>query len=352
MVHIPKRLQRTNAPKLIVPKKGKRFADVRHVGFKIRKNKLEFGEGFSANEPAVYRNTVDERRGIHYIPAAKKWFTSNGTFRYPSELNKDYLEQYGDAIVPLELTRPSEDSQTQTFDRFEAPLSLLLAHMNAPEPQETRLYLAQHSLADLPEALQVDLPTPWAFLSHLSGRDNDAAADIYASSLWMGRPPTRTPLHRDPNPNLFLQLAGKKTIRLMRPEVGKTVYETVRHKTRQDRGDANMRGEEMMQGKELEMLEKEVWQEEDYDDLSQNWASGWEATLRSGDALYIPVGWWHAVHGFGKGVNASVSTLHCGARLFADCDSRSTGGSDDMTMGMDAAARLQCAMVVLEGYPT
>jgi hypothetical protein len=352
MPHIPKRL-RTNAPKLILPKR-KRFSDVRQVGFKIRKNKLEFGEGFSANEPAVYRNTIDEDRGIHDIPAAKKWFTSNGTFRYPSELNKDYLEQYGDAIVPLELTRPSEDSQTQTFDRFEAPLSLLLAHMSAPEPQETRLYLAQHSLADLPEALRVDLPTPWAFLSHLSGRGDDAAADIYASSLWMGRPPTRTPLHRDPNPNLFLQLAGKKTIRLMRPEVGRTVYEAVRNQMRQGRGDANMRGEEMMQGKELEMLEKAVWggEEKDDDDLSQNFAVGWEATLRSGDALYIPVGWWHAVHGFGKGVNASVSTRHCGIRLFADRDSRSTGGSDDTTMGMNAAARLWCAMSILESHPT
>jgi hypothetical protein len=248
---------------------------------------------FNAKEPAVFKGACNG------IPAVEKWFVS-GKFRYPSELNTKYLEQYGDAIVPLEMTRvEAEHGQNESFERFEAPLSLLLQHMSAEEIQDTRLYLAQHSLADLPAPLQEDLPTPSMFISHLKAR-----GDIYASSLWMGRPPTRTPLHRDPNPNLFVQLAGKKIIRLMKPEVGGLVYARVRQQIHGAGGDAKMRGEEMMQGNEMEALETAVW---GGDESGLKGAPGLEVTLRSGDALYIPLGWWHAVHGVGKGANVSVS---------------------------------------------
>jgi hypothetical protein len=33
----------------------------------------------------------------------------------------------------------------------------------------------------------------------------------------IGHPPTYTPLHRDPNPNIFVQLAGEKVVRLLAP---------------------------------------------------------------------------------------------------------------------------------------
>ena len=275
---------------------GKGFQTAKSLQWQNKNKKKELSiPGFSANDPAVFKEAFND------MPAAEKWFTKNGTFRYPSGLNTEYLGQYGDALVPLELTRASADNiQNETFERFEAPLSLLLAHMGASEPQDTRLYLAQHSLADLPEALRADLPTPSTFLSHLN-----AGGDIYASSLWMGKPPTRTPLHRDPNPNLFVQLAGKKTIRLMRPEVGRQVYARVRQQIHGSSGGATMRGEEMMQGAEMEALETAVW---GGDEHGMDGVPGWEATLRSGDALYIPLGWWHAVRGVGRGDNASVST--------------------------------------------
>ncbi|KAJ4380491.1 hypothetical protein N0V86_003846 [Didymella sp. IMI 355093] len=165
--------------------------------------------------------------------------------------------------------------------------------MTGPPTPYLRIYLAQHSLADLPTALQADLPTP-ALLTKL-GR-----GDIYASSLWMGRPPTRTPLHRDPNPNLFVQLAGQKVVRLLSPEIGRGVYE--RAKLRAGGGGrANLRGEEMMVGDEMQALEEAVWEAQD------EGAEGVEAQLCAGDGLYIPLGWWHAVRGIGEGANASVN---------------------------------------------
>jgi hypothetical protein len=254
----------------------------------------------NVDEPAILKNNFRD------VPAVAKWFSASATSSSSLELDTRYLEQYGDSVVPLELTRISSDKIT-TFERFEAPLSLLLAHMTSQSDSSISLYLAQHSLADLPPALQADLPTP-SILS-LIGR-----GDIYASSLWMGRPPTRTPLHRDPNPNLFVQLAGQKVVRLMRPEVGRRVYEKVKMQIGSKAGRATMRGEEMMEGEEMEALERAVWDEESaYDDVG-----GVEARLDSGDGLYIPLGWWHAIHGVGSGANASVCISEGFVRLRAD----------------------------------
>jgi len=232
------------------------------------------------------------------LPAIRKWFTPSVIESGHHELNATYLGTHGSTVVPLELTRSSAGAagleSRVSFERFEAPLSLLLSHMTSSD-QSLSLYLAQCALNDLPTGLQADLPTPKLLSSLGHGR-----TDIYGSSLWMGRPPTKTPLHRDPNPNLFVQLAGRKVVRLMEPEDGRRLYERLRAGA----GHAHMRGDEMMVGTEMERLEDAVWGDgtEDFQDTS-----GVEATLGSGDALLIPLGWWHAVRGVGKSPNASVN---------------------------------------------
>jgi hypothetical protein len=215
-------------------------------------------------------------------------------------LNSEYLDQFGDAIVPLERTEKTRLGDVAKFDRFNAPLSLLLMHLKEWKTNRTlnnQLYLAQHALSDLPKALQDDLPVP-ALLKNLGN------GDIYGSSLWMGIAPTFTPLHRDPNPNLFVQLSGKKKIRLMSPDMGKQLYNNVVGKLGKSGGQAHMRGEEMMQGEEFAAMESAVW--------NDNWENpggvlGFEVVVKKGGGLYIPKGWWHAVRGVGKGPNVSVS---------------------------------------------
>lgn len=257
------------------------------------------------------------------MPAIAKWFMPS------AELNTAYLDQHSDTLVTLELTRPAPTvAEPATFDRFQAPLALLLTYMAAPEPPSARMYLAQHSLADLPAPLQADLPTP-ALVATL-GR-----GDVYASSLWMGRPPTCTPLHRDPNPNLFVQLAGTKTVRLLRPDLGRAVYERARAQTQAQvgrGGRANMRGEEMMVGGEMEALEDAIWGHGDAGMAVQ----GVEAQLDPGDGLYIPLSWWHAVRGTGVGANASVGRSHlpdCKTNHMLTRNDRQIGGSDEASNG-------------------
>jgi hypothetical protein len=295
------------------------------------------------------------RSRSHLPPACSKWFThhhlgeggidsfddadfsDDSSIPRSSELNTSFWSKYEDALVPLELTSKggSDSLKDETFQRTEAPLGILLGYLssNVDNPSTAQknqrnhsIYLAQCSLTALPPSLQQDLPTP-----SLIARSGPIKGDIYASSLWLGRPPTYTPLHRDPNPNLFIQLAGRKVVRLLPPEVGAAVFADVQARIHQDKHVAQsasstaIRGEEMMSGPEKAVLEAAIWPSGDNDNENSGGSGGdpssqdlspyaevlttyaQEATLGMGDALFIPKGWWHSVKGVGAGVTASAN---------------------------------------------
>ena len=269
---------------------------------------------FTPELPAVL-----PRRHFRSLPAFDRWFrpssTSNGL-----QLNTEYLEQHAaDSAVPLELTQlpaelstPGKNSSggnEPQFRQLHAPLSLFLQWMRTAETQtqSTRLYLAQCQLLDLPQVLRDDFPTP--DLVARAGK-----GDVYDVNVWIGRPPTYTPLHRDPNPNLFVQLAGKKVVRLLAPDDGLALFASVRRRLGKsaDRGAAVFRGEDMMQGQERQLLERAVWGDPDLKMKTTGAAhdsEGYEACLDSGDGLFIPKGWWHSIKGIGEGDTASVSLV-------------------------------------------
>jgi len=123
--------------------------------------------------------------------------------------------------------------------------------------------------------------------------------NIYDTNIWLGTPPTYTPLHKDPNPNLFVQLASNKIVRLFRPDVGASIFHDVRRKIGSQASPV-FRGEEMMQGPERELLEAAVW------DCAAD-TNGFEVVVKPGDALFIPQGWWHSVKSVNLDVTASVN---------------------------------------------
>ncbi|KAJ5320453.1 hypothetical protein N7508_000736 [Penicillium antarcticum] len=247
------------------------------------------------------RPAILPRAEFQELPALKHWFRSSQHEPDTKEnvhiasLNVGYLQKHGaDAFVPLELTEsldsnPQSDApgaQTTSFRQFHAPLTLFLDWMRMAEstPQLTRLYLAQCQLLDLPPILRADFPTP--DLVSRAGK-----GDVYDTNVWIGHPPTYTPLHRDPNPNLFVQLAGQKVVRLLAPADGQVVF-----------GGC----EEMMQGRERVLLDETVWGSPV--SAGGDWNGvGFEARLGVGDGLFIPKGWWHSIKGVGEGVTASVN---------------------------------------------
>jgi hypothetical protein len=261
------------------------------------------------------------------FPAAKRWFTPSDrkdeTGARLLKINTHYLDQFSDTILPYELISPSasaldpskefgspavaaflktiiENSEGTTFHRFSAPLSLFLLAANnmsstKPNPQ---LYIAQAQIIDLPPVLRADLPTPNIVLEAGKG-------DVYDANIWLGIPPTYTPLHKDPNPNLFVQMARKKVVRILKPDVGRAVFADVRSRMGET-GREGMRGVEMMEGVEKELLHEAVWGVEGEGEEIGS-LEGFEATVGPMDALFIPKGWWHSIRSVGKDVNASVN---------------------------------------------
>ncbi|KAK3950970.1 hypothetical protein QBC32DRAFT_371550 [Pseudoneurospora amorphoporcata] len=212
----------------------------------------------------------------------------------------------------------SPSSSESEFLILDLPLHLLLlAHQfnnttlsssqTTPNPCKplTNLYIAQAPLSHLPPALQSDLPTPFLVLHAGKG-------DVYSSSIWLGLQPTYTPWHRDPNPNLFCQLCGTKTVRLMPPRRGEALFRGVMASL-MAAGNPKMRGEEMMTGEQRRVLEEAVWggegpgpdgEGQDVDEMM------YEVTVRAGDMLFMPLGWWHSVKSMGGedgGINGSVN---------------------------------------------
>lgn len=287
-----------------------------------------FREGFFLPEKPVIL-----RQSFRDIPAYERWFHHSPIKPNTSQLNTKYLSAHGaDALVPLELTQAQlqtpqrndlENDSNLSFRKFHAPLSLFLQWIREAESQSespSRLYLAQCQLLDLPKVLRDDFPTPSIVTKAGKG-------DLYDTNVWIGHPPTYTPLHRDPNPNLFVQLAGRKIVRLLGPRDGQVVFSHVRGQLGRSgsREAAAFRGEEMMQGRERALLEQAVWDDAESKKMERAY-EGFEAELEAGDGLFIPKGWWHSIKGMGESVTASVSTLMVPFDFVADII-RSIGGS-------------------------
>ncbi|KAL4921105.1 hypothetical protein BDW62DRAFT_174956 [Aspergillus aurantiobrunneus] len=269
-----------------------------------------FREGYFTPE----RPVLLSRRSFCDIPAYERWFFHSSAKPNTSRLNNEYLAAHGaDAVVPLELTqsqsqnsesKDSENGLNLSFRKFHAPLSLFLQWIHeaeSPSQAQSHLYLAQCQLLDLPQVLRDDFPTPTIVAEAGKG-------DVYDTNVWIGYPPTYTPLHRDPNPNLFVQLAGRKTVRLLAPRDGQVVFSHVRGQIGRSgsREAAAFRGEEMMQGRERALLEQAVWNDVENKQLGRA-CERFEAELEEGDGLFIPKGWWHSIKGVGESVTASVN---------------------------------------------
>lgn len=283
---------------------------------------------FSPAQPLLIQRAVTG----HMMPALHKWFPSRGQGH--SDIAAKLLQTLHDTSLLYEVWRPGphdrdvwakflqwlEADMSKTgrhayrtlysglktggegneFHTFGSSIYLMLKALQFNARQEDGaelvrgLYIAQQSLQDLPTALQNDVPAPP--IVKLAGK-----GDLYGSSLWLGLEPTLTPWHRDPNPNLFVQLAGQKTIRFLPSKEGLAVFRRVTEAL-QKPCNPSMRGSEMMQGPERQAFFDAVWGSECPESM-------FEVTVSAGDALFLPHLWWH-----------SVRSVHEDARLNASAN--------------------------------
>ncbi|KAL2408111.1 hypothetical protein ABEF95_007368 [Exophiala dermatitidis] len=278
-----------------------------------------------------------------------------------------WLEQTmgGRRLVPIEVGRSyTDDDWGQKIVPFREFLSQYIlprsANGAACEDMKTG-YLAQHDLFRQIPALHKDIATPdYCFLdappaepgtpvylsklkkgpggdtSHPTtlpslscsgdnghdGTSNEAEGDTEVhTNIWFGPPWTISPLHHDPYHNILCQVVGKKYIRLYSPTHSKALYpkseaEPAPHTFGKPASDAREDVSQSTQGphtidmsntSQIDVAAMEMSPHEDWDDVYPGISkvSYKECVLEAGQALYIPIGWWHYVRSCSVGISVS-----------------------------------------------
>ncbi|ETI25620.1 hypothetical protein G647_02394 [Cladophialophora carrionii CBS 160.54] len=304
-------------------------------------------------EPAVLTNVLG------HWPALSKWKSSSfwlqitlgGRRLVPIEVGRSYTDDdWGQKIVPFRefLTHYIQ----QAFNR-------------GPDGESADCgqtgYLAQHDLfkqipalrndVAVPDYCYLDAPpaeagtpvalkkvkerakrtttnpitTPSMACSPSSGRDTTDEEDLDSEprmNIWFGPAWTISPLHHDPYHNILCQVVGKKYVRLYSPHHSKALLpkradEPAPHDRRpedleelSDIVGADGQAQDtidMSNTSQIDVAAMELSPLEDWDDVYPGISQVpyVECVLEAGQALYIPIGWWHYVRSCSVGISVS-----------------------------------------------
>ncbi|GAP86341.1 hypothetical protein SAMD00023353_1800680 [Rosellinia necatrix] len=291
-------------------------------------------------EPLIICNALREWPALSTRPWNQPSYllsqTLDGRRLVPVEVGRSYVDEgWGQRLITFgEFLREHIDgnSRSDNDDRNESSKTLVSKEQEhgreeeeeeedntSPQKQKPKTaYLAQHQLFVQLPGLRGDILVPdYCYTSPpphpTDPRIDQPELDEPLLNAWFGPPGTISPLHHDPYHNVLAQVVGRKYVRLYAPR------ETARLAAR---GREN--GVEMGNTSRLDVGVLEGWDrrpEEDHDDNGDEVEEGRgtgsrdrdafaaipfvDCILGPGDALYIPIGWWHYVRGLS--VSFSVS---------------------------------------------
>ncbi|KAI5868584.1 Clavaminate synthase-like protein [Durotheca rogersii] len=262
-------------------------------------------------EPLIIRGSMENWPALTTNPWCRPSYLLSQTFGgrrlVPIEVGRSYVDEgWGQKIV--------------TFGEFlreyiDPSLSRLQKESNhdgdSASPSQTKpiAYLAQHPLFTQLPALRKDILIPDYCYTAPPPHPTDPSIDQPELdepllNAWFGPPGTITPLHNDPYHNILTQVVGRKYVRL---------YSPLNTERMQARGKEN--GVEMGNTSLLDVGVVEGWdmvgggdeegQPSREDTAAFRAVPFLDCILEPGEALYIPIGWWHYVRGLS--VSFSVS---------------------------------------------
>jgi hypothetical protein len=269
----------------------------RYNDWTLEKFEDYMNDSTSHPRPIIFTNQIQEWPALKENPWASRTYLLSRTFRgrrlVPVEIGRSYVDEgWGQELVPFR----------SFLEKYIDPPS------QAQDDPATVGYLAQHDLFQQIPSLRNDITIPDFCWASVPGHPTDPTADkpkleYPQLNAWFGPARTITPLHTDGYHNLLCQVVGTKYVRLYPPTVDKEVI--------RPRGEEM--GVSMANTSELDVGVLEGWDDpEDLDQIELDAIKDdlkdveyWECVLGPGDALLIPIGWWHYVRSLS--VSFSVS---------------------------------------------
>ncbi|WP_370179124.1 cupin-like domain-containing protein [Alteriqipengyuania sp.] len=218
-----------------------------------------FREFYFANRPVKLTGLVD------HWPALKKW-------------TLDYLEsRLGDAVVEVQGDRGKATSYEIDKDphRRHAPLREIIALLRRDKPSND-FYITAYNDTTNKQALA----PLWEDLGPVSILQPSGGLDGF---FWMGSAGTLTPFHHDLTNNLLVQVEGRKHVRMV------PSWEVAR-----------------MRNAVHCFSEREP---SDFESDSEDLPPMLECTICKGEAIFLPIGWWHHVTALDRSISMSFTNF-------------------------------------------
>lgn len=236
-------------------------------------------------------------------------------------------------VVPVEV---GSDYRADDWDQTIIPWETFLVSIGMISPSEMQnvgyevaevhplktYYLAQHTLLTQFPELRSDIVIPdYVYVpqdapAHFPNYRPPGNEEQLVINAWLGPRGTVSPAHVDPYFNCYGQVVGRKTVWLASPEFQQEMYPfaapTAPHtaKSMQMNGDNPVTNEEVAKGapsmgntSRVDVFSSENTAYPLFDHLVRPHALS--AVLETGDMLFIPPGWWHAMRS--EDISFSVS---------------------------------------------
>lgn len=224
-------------------------------------------EYYSKHKPVVLR------KGIDHWPALDKWNP------------KYFAESLGNEEIEVQFDRESDALFERNSNKYKK--SMLMSEfvdMIENDGESNNYYMTANNTQQNVNAIRSALNDIGDFGEGYRKLYDDPAHSTY---FWMGPKGTFTPLHHDLTNNMLVQVYGSKKVTLIPAWQVPWIYNDSHVYSEVDFPNFDIKTHPLMQ-----------------------YVTPIEVTIEAGDALFIPIAWWHCVDGLDKSISISFTNFN------------------------------------------